>query len=190
MSDIPLTPQIASAPIGDEDASAVSWGAIAAGAVAALAMTTVTASLAAGLGYGFGGPWAGQRLTPDDFNPYAGAAMVTAQVLSAALGGYLAGRLRTKWKYVHDHEVFFRDTAHGLLAWALATIAMVALGGLTLAHPAADAVVATPREADLAAQFAFFLGVGLLLSAFTAAIAAAIGGGRRDDMHAEYRKPR
>ena len=89
---------------------------------------------------------------------------------------------------MHDHEVFFRDTAHGLLAWALATIAMVALGGLTLAHPAADAVVATPREADLAAQFAFFLGTGLLLSAFTAAVAAAIGGGRRDDMHAEYRK--
>jgi hypothetical protein len=174
--------------IGDEDTSAVSWGAVFAGAVAALAMTVVVGALAAGFGLGFGGPWPGARVTPDDFNPLIGAAMVTAQVVSSALGGYLAGRLRTKWKHVHTHEVYFRDTAHGLLVWALATAAMAALSGLTLAHPGADAVVATGREANLASQFAFFLGVGLLLSAFTACVAAAIGGMRRDDMHTEYRK--
>ncbi|MFO1014642.1 MAG: hypothetical protein U1E50_12850 [Caulobacteraceae bacterium] len=197
MSEISLeavAPQAVLAPAGspaaapDEDQSAVAWGAVFAGAVAALGMTTVVAALAAGLGYGFGGPFTGARITPDDFNPYAGAAMVTAQVLSAALGGYLAGRLRTKWRHVHTHEVFFRDTTHGLLAWAFATVVMAALAGLTAAHPAADAVVATSNEAEKTAQFAFFLGVGLLTSAFIACVTAAIGGGLRDEMHARHRE--
>jgi hypothetical protein len=38
------------------------------------------------------------------------------------VGGFIAGRLRTKWVGVHEHEVFFRDTAHGFLAWGLATV--------------------------------------------------------------------
>src|ERR1019366_3427165 len=42
--------------------------------------------------------------------------------LSSALGGFLTGRLRMRWAGVHRDEVFFRDTAHGLLAWALATV--------------------------------------------------------------------
>lgn len=37
------------------------------------------------------------------------------------VGGHLAGRLRTKSVGVHDHEVFFRDTAHGFVTWAVAT---------------------------------------------------------------------
>ena len=42
--------------------------------------------------------------------------------MSSAVGGYLAARLRTKWVGVHSHEVFFRDTAHGFIAWAFATL--------------------------------------------------------------------
>jgi hypothetical protein len=49
------------------------------------------------------------------------------QWLSSAFGGYIAGRLRTKWVGLHDDEVLFRDTAHGLLSWALATVVTVAL---------------------------------------------------------------
>ena len=40
----------------------------------------------------------------------------------STVGGFIAGRLRTKWVGVHEHEVFFRDTAHGFLAWGLATV--------------------------------------------------------------------
>jgi hypothetical protein len=43
------------------------------------------------------------------------------------MGGYLAGRLRTKWVEVHTDEVYFRDTAHGFLAWAVASLATAAL---------------------------------------------------------------
>ncbi len=49
------------------------------------------------------------------------------QIAASGLGGYLAGRLRTKWAGVHTDEVYFRDTAHGFLAWALATLVTVAL---------------------------------------------------------------
>ena len=117
-----------------------------------------------------------------------GAGMVAVQVISCALGGYLAGRLRTKWLNVHDHEVFFRDTAHGLLVWAVSALVGFVLGVLALA-PADQAgpVVQSARDAGIAAQFAFFLAFGLLLSAFSAAVAAAIGGLRRDEMHAKYR---
>jgi parvulin-like peptidyl-prolyl isomerase len=43
------------------------------------------------------------------------------------LGGYVAGRLRTKWANTHTHEIFFRDTAHGFITWAVATVLVVAV---------------------------------------------------------------
>jgi hypothetical protein len=42
------------------------------------------------------------------------------------MGGYLAGRLRTRWIGTHTHEVFFRDTAHGLITWAVASVLVAA----------------------------------------------------------------
>ena len=48
------------------------------------------------------------------------------QVVASALGGYLAGRLRTKWAHLHTDEVYFRDTAHGLLSWATSVVATAA----------------------------------------------------------------
>jgi hypothetical protein len=47
---------------------------------------------------------------------------VVVEIIASALGGYLAGRLRTKWVDLHSDEVYFRDTAHGFLAWAVAFV--------------------------------------------------------------------
>ena len=55
-------------------------------------------------------------------------------MLASTVGGFIAGRLRTKWVGVHEHEVFFRDTAHGFLAWGLATV----LGAAFLASAASN----------------------------------------------------
>jgi hypothetical protein len=44
------------------------------------------------------------------------------EIISSAFGGYMAGRLRTKWVQIHTDEVFFRDTAHGFLVWAVALV--------------------------------------------------------------------
>jgi hypothetical protein len=181
--------------IPEESQSAVSWGAIFAGAVAALALSFVLLALAAGFGLKLASPWPGARPELADFSPILGAWMIVVQVLSSALGGYLAGRLRTKWLNVHSHEVHFRDTAHGLLVWALSTVAGVVMAATLLPAPvqqaAATALTLTERDARVSAQFSLFLAVGLLLGAFVASVAAALGGLRRDEMHTLYRtRPR
>src|ERR1700761_154598 len=99
----------------EETQSAVSWAAVFAGAVTALALSVVLSALTSGFELGAASAYPGTTAANlAGFTPIAGAWMIVAQVLCAGLGGYLAGRLRTKWLHVHDHEVHFRDTAHGL----------------------------------------------------------------------------
>jgi hypothetical protein len=54
--------------------------------------------------------------------------LIVTQWLSAGVGGFLTGRLRHRWLATHEHEVFFRDTAHGLAMWAVATVAVALVG--------------------------------------------------------------
>ena len=55
--------------------------------------------------------------------------LIVVEICSCALGGYIAGRLRTKWVDVHSNEVYFRDTAHGFLVWAVALVVTAAFLG-------------------------------------------------------------
>jgi hypothetical protein len=76
---------------------------------------------------------------------------VIVAVMSSAVGGYLAARLRSKWVGAHAHEVFFRDTAHGFIAWAFATLlSATALSSVTgyLANGAAAGVASTATSAS------------------------------------------
>src|SRR5580700_1422155 len=102
--------------------AAVSWAAIAAGAVAAAALALVLISFGAGLGLSAISPWSDSGISVSSFKIGSGIYLVIVAVMSSAVGGYLAARLRTKWAGVNTHEVFFRDTAHGFLAWAFATV--------------------------------------------------------------------
>lgn len=180
----------------EEGHSAISWSAILAGAAAALAASFVLLALATGFGLKLAAPWPVAGGAFEGFNPTLGAILVTIQVLSAALGGYLAGRLRTKWVDVHSHEVHFRDTAHGLIVWAVSTVAGVVLAVTVLApasnHIAVQAAAAAVAQIEpvhaeaIAAQASLFMGIGMLLSAFISAVAAGLGGLRRDEMHAAY----
>ena len=102
--------------------SGASWAAIAAGAVAAAALTLVLIAFGAGLGLSAVSPWSNTGVSASTFKAATGIYLVIVGVMSSAVGGYLAGRLRTKWTGIHTHEVFFRDTAHGFLAWAFATL--------------------------------------------------------------------
>jgi hypothetical protein len=106
----------------ESDDSAVSWGAIAAGAVASAAFTLFLLQLLAGLGLSAVSPWANSGASSTSVKIGGAVAIILIAVLASALGGYLAGRLRTKWVGLHTDEVYFRDTAHGLLAWAFATL--------------------------------------------------------------------
>jgi len=102
--------------------SAVSWGAIFAGAAAAAALSLILLILGVGLGLSSVSPWSFEGVSKETFG-WTSVAWLTFTALAASgLGGYLAGRLRTKWTQIHGDETYFRDTAHGFVSWAVATL--------------------------------------------------------------------
>ena len=106
----------------EDSRSGVSWSAVLAGASVAAALSFSLMILGAGIGLSAVSPWPTSGLTAARLAPGALAWIALVQALSCALGGYLAGRLRTKWVSTHTHEVFFRDTAHGFLVWAVGLV--------------------------------------------------------------------
>jgi hypothetical protein len=143
--------------------SAASWPAIFAGAVVAVAATLILLTIGSGLGFAELSPWPEHGASPTTFTVTAAIWLIVTQWLSAALGGYIAGRLRTRWVGTHTHEVFFRDTAHGLITWSVASLAvatlLVGVGGAVVGHglrAAADSVrlgagaLAAPGSSGLA----------------------------------------
>jgi hypothetical protein len=125
----------------------VSWAAVLAGAVASLALTLVLLSFGAGMGFSVISPWGNSGVFATTFKIGTGLYFIVMAMISSAIGGYLAGRLRTKWVGVQTTEVHFRDTAHGLLAWAAASV----LGAVLLASPASSLVGGTLAGATQAA---------------------------------------
>lgn len=102
--------------------SAVSWGAIFAGAAAAAALSLILLILGVGLGLSSVSPWSFEGVSKETFG-WTSVAWLTFTALAASgLGGYLAGRLRTRWTQIHGDETYFRDTAHGFVSWAVATL--------------------------------------------------------------------
>ncbi|WP_316551262.1 hypothetical protein [Klebsiella michiganensis] len=108
-------------------ASAVSWGAIFAGAAAAASLALMLLMLGAGLGLTSISPWENQGLAAGTVGIAAIAWLTFTQIVASGMGGYLAGRLRTKWVDTHTNEIYFRDTAHGFLTWAVALLVSAVL---------------------------------------------------------------
>ena len=106
--------------------SAVAWGAVIAGAVVAMVTSMVLIMLGSGLGFVAVSPWTADADTAKAIGIGAVVWLVAMQLVSAALGGFVGGRLRTRWSASPD-EVFFRDTAHGLLVWGVATLVTAVL---------------------------------------------------------------
>jgi hypothetical protein len=122
--------------VDEPSVSGVSWGAVAAGAVVSCALTLVVLAFGIGLGLTVVSPWSGSGVSATTFKIGTGLYLIVIAMLSSSIGGYIAGRLRSRWIGVHGDEVYFRDTAHGLVAWAFATL----LGAVVLASPAGSLV--------------------------------------------------
>jgi hypothetical protein len=135
-----------------DSVSAVSWASIAAGAVVAAAISLALLALGAGLGLSSISPWADSGLSASTFSFATGAYLVIVAVMSSAVGGYLAARLRTKWTGVHSNEVFFRDTAHGFVAWAFATVLSASVLGAAATHIVNGAAAGIAPAASQAAS--------------------------------------
>jgi hypothetical protein len=131
----------------ESSVSAVSWAAIIAGAFVAGAVSLMLLALGSGIGFAITSPWGNRGASATAFTAGAAVWLIIVQWLSSGIGGYLTGRLRTKWASLHTDEVFFRDTAHGFLTWCVATvvtavlIASVAGSAASTATQAATSVV-------------------------------------------------
>jgi hypothetical protein len=167
----------------------LSWSAIWAGTATAIAVSLMLLAIGAGFGLAPVSAWPGAGPEPTEFAIGAGIWLIVMQWVSSATGGYIAGRLRARWHSLHSHEVFFRDTAQGLITWAVATIAVAGTAVLVttlagLAAPVPDAVSITPEMAEQARKAAvtlsLFTGFSMLIGAFIACVASAIGGQLRD----------
>ena len=126
----------------ESGASAVAWGAIIAGAVVASALSLALLMLGAGIGLVSVSPWSNNNVSVTTFGILAAAWFIAVQLFSSGVGGYLAGRLRTRWVSVHTDEVYFRDTAHGLIVWgvgAIVTAWLLTSGAASVASGAAHA---------------------------------------------------
>lgn len=145
-------PAFDDAPPVESSSSAVSWSAIIAGAVSAAALTVVLMFLGSGLGLTMVSPWGNRGAGITAFAVSAAIWMIVVQWLSSALGGYMTGRLRARWVGVHTDETFFRDTAHGLLAWALATLIVVCMATSSLTSTVGTGVQAASSVASGAAM--------------------------------------
>ncbi len=143
--------------------SAVSWAAIIAGAVVALALSFILLGLGAGFGMRLVSPWPSSYASAAAFTTKIGIWLIVVQVLADGMGGYVAGRLRTKWLNVHTHEVHFRDTAHGFLVWALSTVIGVLLAANALKDTEDRTVSAAPFAAERSATNPYLNDLALAL---------------------------
>ncbi|HTQ97012.1 MAG TPA: hypothetical protein VMH89_09400 [Candidatus Acidoferrum sp.] len=109
-------------PRNEAHSSGVSWAAVIAGAFVTAALSLILLALGAGAGLSSLSPWSNSGFSPSAVGFGALLFLAIVELISASIGGYLAGRLRTKWVDVHTDEVYFRDTAHGFLVWAVALV--------------------------------------------------------------------
>lgn len=141
--------------------STVSWGAILAGSVTAAAVTLLITAFAVGGGLALVSPWQGEGLSASATGWAAGVALIAMAVIASTVGGYITGRLRHGWDDVHTDERYFRDTAHGLVTWAFATVLTVTvLAGAATHLLAAASAGAIPAAGAGAAQAASSGNVG------------------------------
>lgn len=128
-------------------AHSICWGAVFAGAAGAASLSLILLVLGVGLGLSSVSPWSSEGVSAETFGVSTILWLTFTQLAASGLGGYLAGRLRHRWSRVHADEVHFRDTAHGFLAWSIATLATAgmltaAIGAIVSGGAKAGAVVA------------------------------------------------
>lgn len=138
----------------ESSSSAINWGPVVAGAFAAATLTFILMLFGSGIGLTMVSPWSGESAGLTTVAVSTAVWLVVVQWLSSAVGGYLTGRLRTKWVGIRTDETFFRDTAHGFLAWAVATLLVVFVLGSALSAAVGTGVQAASTAVSGAATAA------------------------------------
>ena len=133
-------------PRNEATSSAVSWAAVVAGAFVAAALALSLLALGTGIGLSLVSPWSEAGFSFSSVGTAAIIWMILVQIIASAMGGYLAGRMRTKWVAVHVHEVYFRDTAHGFLVWSVGLVITAVFFATAAVSMAARTPTNTPNN--------------------------------------------
>ena len=147
------------------NASGVSWAAILAGAAGAASLSLILLVLGTGLGLSSVSPWAHSGIAGATFGVSTILWITFTQIAASGMGGYLAGRLRLRWVGLHSDETYFRDTAHGFLAWSIATLATAAMLTSAIGSIVGTGVQAGAAVAGGAASTAAVAGAGVAAAA-------------------------
>src|SRR6202166_3448739 len=123
----------------EASSSGISWAAVIGGAVVGAATSLILLALGTGIGLSSISPWSNTGASASTIGTATIGWLIVSQIIASTMGGYLAGRLRTKWVNIHTDETYFRDKAHGFLVWAVGLVITAAL----LASAATSIVGAT-----------------------------------------------
>jgi hypothetical protein len=139
-------------------ASFVEWGAVFAGAVLAAALSFVLLTFGTAIGLSAASPWPSAGLSAKVIASLAVFWAIAQQIGALMAGGYVAGRMRSRW-LEPGHEAEFRDGLHGGLVWAVgvligallvfATAGLIARTGADVAGKAAASVASPGEPMDL-----------------------------------------
>lgn len=164
-------------------------GAVLAGAVVALAISTVLFQFGGTVGLAIDAPLRGEGRDAAMGLIASGIWLLWVPLISAMAGGYVAGAMRGRSPTASEREVEMRDGIHGLCVWAVATLGAAA-GAAVIAAIAAlgtDAAGATATNVSeellekAAIVFGFVTAAASALSAGVAWWAATLGGNHRDN---------
>ena len=132
-------------------ARTMSWPAVFAGGVAASAVALLLIVFGVGVGLSSVSPWADQGVSAGTFKIATGIYLIVVAMISSTIGGFIAGRMRDSWTNAHVDEVYFRDTAHGFMSWAFATLLSVTVLGAAGTHLVSSAITGAVPAAGAAA---------------------------------------
>jgi hypothetical protein len=107
--------------------SFVEWGAVIAGAFLAAAISFVLLSFGTAIGLSATSPWPNSGVSAKVVASIAVFWVFAQQIGAFMAGGYVAGRMRSRWHEPTEHEVEFRDGLHGGLVWGVGVVMGAAL---------------------------------------------------------------
>jgi hypothetical protein len=126
------------------ETSYVEWGPILAGAIAASALSFLLLTFGSAIGLSLTSPWPNSGVRLWVVALAVGWWAIAVQIASFAAGGYLAGRMRSRWaESIEESE--FRDSAHGFMVWAVGVL----FGGLLLAFTGGAALKTATQSAAM-----------------------------------------
>jgi hypothetical protein len=132
--------------------SFVEWGAVLAGAFLAAAISFVLLTFGTAIGLSATSPWPNSGASGKVVATLAVLWAMMQQIGAFMAGGYIAGRMRSRWHESTQHEVEFRDGLHGGLVWAVGIVIGAALLMATAGAAARTGADVVGKAAGVAAS--------------------------------------